>query len=217
MTERIVATTIHGRYLAIPPVTPGPAPLLVGFHGYAESAETQLERLTAVPESTRWLTISVQALHRFYQRRTNLVVASWMTSQNREAAIDDNIAYVAACIDAAIAEWQAIPPIVFAGFSQGVAMAFRAAVNSIHRVSGVIAVGGDVPPEIAPTALAKLPAVLMARGTADDLYTGEQFVRDQQRLRSSSVHVRALTLNAGHEWPGELVAAASQFLEGAHK
>ena len=213
MTERSIATTVHGRYLTIPPATPGPAPILVGFHGYAENAEAQLERLTAIPESTRWLTISVQALHRFYQRRTNLVVASWMTSQDREAAIDDNNAYVVACIDAALAEWPVIPSVVFAGFSQGAGMAFRAAANSNHRVSGVIAVGGDIPPEIAPAALAKLPAVLIARGITDELYTEEQFARDEQRLRSASVDVRALRLNAGHEWPRDLIAPASQFLK----
>jgi len=69
--------------------------MLVGFHGYAENAEAQLERLRGIPESARWLSISVQGLHRFYQRRTNLVVASWMTSQDREVAIRDNLAYVA--------------------------------------------------------------------------------------------------------------------------
>ena len=38
--------------------------MLVGFHGYAEDAEAQLERLRAIPESTRWLSVSIQALHR---------------------------------------------------------------------------------------------------------------------------------------------------------
>jgi predicted esterase len=188
----------------------------VGFHGYAENAEAQLERLTAIPESSRWLTISVQALHRFYQRRTNLVVASWMTRQDRETAIDDNLAYVAACIDAATAEWPALPSVVFAGFSQGVGMAFRAAVNSVHRVAGVIAVGGDIPPEITPAALAKLPAALIARGITDDLYTDEQFASDERRLRSSSVSVRTIRLNAGHEWPDDLIAPVSKFLQELH-
>jgi hypothetical protein len=42
----------------MPPEIPGPAPILVGFHGYAENAEAQLERLSGIPESTRWLSIS---------------------------------------------------------------------------------------------------------------------------------------------------------------
>ena len=90
MTERTLATTIHGRYLLVPPAASGPAPVLIGFHGYAEDAQTQLERLQAIPESNRWLCVSIQALNRFYDRRTNRIVASWMTRQDREFAIADN-------------------------------------------------------------------------------------------------------------------------------
>jgi len=215
MNERNIATSIHGRYLAVPPVVSGPAPILVGFHGYAEDAEAQLERLRAIPESHRWLVVSIQALHRFYQRRTNQVVASWMTRQDREAAIADNIAYVAKCLDAVAAEYAALPKIVFAGFSQGVAMAFRAAVHSDREVAGVIAVGADVPPEIAPHALQRLPAALIARGTSDEWYTKEQFAKDEQRLRECSVNVRAVEFNGGHEWSAEVVKAASEFLQNA--
>jgi predicted esterase len=215
VTERTAATTTHGRYLVIPPAASGPAPMLVGFHGYSEDAEAQLERLRAIPESTRWLIVSIQALNRFYQRRADRVVASWMTRQDRELAIADNLAYVTTCIDAVAAEWPTIPKIVFAGFSQGVAMAFRGAVNST-RAAGVIAVGGDVPPELAPGALQGVSAALIARGTSDEWYTEEQFMKDEQRLRQCSVNVRALNLNSGHEWSTDLFPAASQFLQEVH-
>ena len=142
--------------------------MLVGFHGYAENAEAQLERLRAIPESTRWLCVSIQGLHRFYERRTDRVVAGWMTRQDRDLVIADNIAYVAACTDAVAAEWPTTPAIVFAGFSQGVGMAFRAAVHTNRPVAGVIAVGGDVPPELASGGLKRVSAALIARGTSDD-------------------------------------------------
>jgi predicted esterase len=216
MTERSVAVTVHGRYLAIPPAAAGPAPMLIGFHGYAEDAEAQLERLRAIPESTRWLCVSIQGLHRFYQSRTNRVVASWMTRQDRESAIADNIGYVAACIDAVAAEWPTVPKIVFAGFSQGVGMAFRAAVNTNRPVAGVIAVGGDVPPELTPVGLKRISAALIARGRSDDRYPKEQFAVDEQRLRDCSVNVRALDFNAGHEWSSEVVEAAAHFLGEFH-
>jgi predicted esterase len=216
VTERIIAATVHGLYLTVPPATPGPAPILVGFHGYAEDAEAQIERLRAIPESSRWLSVSIQALHRFYQRRTNRVVASWMTSQDRERAIADNVAYVATCIDAVADEWPTIPKVVFAGFSQGVAMAYRAAVNATRGVAGVVAVGGDIPPELTPGALQRLPAALIARGKSDDWYTKEKFADDERRLRDCSVSVRALEFNAGHEWSSEVVAAASDFLRECH-
>src|SRR6476646_9254105 len=102
--------------------------------------------MRAIPGAERWLLVAVQGLHRFYQRRTNEVVASWMTRQDRELAIADNLTYVADVVDEVAKEWPGATRLVFAGFSQGVAMAFRAACDSRRTVNGVMAVGGDVPP-----------------------------------------------------------------------
>jgi predicted esterase len=201
--ERSIAVATHGRYLVIPPEISGPAPILAGFHGYAEDAEMQLARLRGLPGSERCLIVSIQGLHSFYNRRTNEVVASWMTKQNRAEAIADNLAYVKTCLDALAAEWQTAPVAVFAGFSQGVAMAFRAAAHFENRVAGLIAAGGDVPPELTSDALKKIPRVVIGRGSADALYSDEQFVKDELRLRESGVNVHALQFSGGHEWPAD--------------
>jgi predicted esterase len=210
--ERSIATTIHGRYLAIPAATSERAPLLVGFHGYAENAEAQLERLRAIPGGERWVRVSIQALHRFYQSRTNAVVASWMTRQDREAAIADNIGYISGCIDAIAVEWRTAPVIIFAGFSQGVGMAFRAAAHASSGGTGVIAAGGDIPPELEPGALKRLTAALIMRGVSDALYPAEKFAEDERRLRDCSVSVRAVQTDGGHEWSNGVSEAAAEFL-----
>jgi predicted esterase len=198
--ERSIAATIHGRYLLEHPPTTGPTPLIVGFHGYAENADIQMERLAAIPHAANWTKLSIQGLHRFYQRRTNLVVSSWMTSQDRETAIADNMAYVQACIDA-IAAISANPTqIVFAGFSQGVAMAFRSAACSRYPVAGVIAQGGDVPPELTPEQLRKIPAVVITRGSEDAWYTALKMADDERRLREAGVRVKTVEFDGGHEW-----------------
>ncbi|HYA17170.1 MAG TPA: hypothetical protein VEF06_06880, partial [Bryobacteraceae bacterium] len=181
--ERILAARIHGRYL-MAPAESGAAGILAGFHGYGEDAETMMERLQAIPGSERWLKVSVEALNRFYERRTNRVVANWMTRRDRERAIEDNAVWVASCLDAAAAESGAGREIVFAGFSQGAAMAFRAAGRAALPVAGVIAVGGDVPPELDREALGRIGRVLLARGTRDEWYTREKFAADQARLRA---------------------------------
>ena len=199
--ERSIAIATHGRYLVVPAEAPGPATILAGFHGYAEDAEMQLARLRNLPGSERCLIVSIQGLHSFYNRRTNEVVASWMTKQNREEAITDNIAYVKTCLDAIAAEWHTAAVAVFAGFSQGVAMAFRAAAHFENRVAGVIAAGGDVPPELTPDALKRIPRVLIGRGSGDALYSDEQFGNDELRLRESGVNVHTLQFSGGHEWP----------------
>jgi predicted esterase len=135
-----------------------------------------------------------------------------MTRQDREAAIADNIAYVRTSIDAVAAEWPTVPNVVFAGFSQGVGMAFRAAANAIHGEVGVIAVGGDIPPELGPGALKRLTAALIVRGMSDALYPSEKFADDERRLRECSVSVRAVEINGGHEWSGEVTEAVAHFL-----
>ena len=95
-----------------------------------------------------WLVVSVQALHRFYDRRTDEVVASWMTSQDRERMITNNIAYVASIIDTIHRRYETSATIVYCGFSQGVAMAYRSATRLSLTPSGIIALSGDIPPEL---------------------------------------------------------------------
>ena len=213
MIERTIATTTHGRYLLLPASTAAPAGLLVGFHGYAEGAELQLERLRAIPGADRWTLVSVQGLHRFYQRRTNDVIASWMTRQDRELAIADNLGYVEGVVDAASREMGREPArLVFAAFSQGVAMAFRAATATARRVHGVIAVGGDVPPEIDAASLARAQRALVCRGASDEWYTDTKFQHDISRLRESGVTVHAVTFEGGHEWSDAVLKNAATFL-----
>ena len=208
-----VATPTHGRYLVSPSRNAGPAPLFVGFHGYAEDAETQLTRLQSVPGSSGCHCVSIQGLNRFYQRRANQVVASWMTRQDRELAIADNLTYVSTCLSA-VASALEVRAVAFAGFSQGVAMAFRAAAHSTLPVLGVIAVGGDIPPDISDTALASFPEVVIARGNADGLYLAEKFAEDQLRLQSAGARFEMVAFEGGHEWPDAVSQRASHLLGG---
>jgi len=77
MQTRVIPTSTHGRYLLREPTQPGAAlPLLVGFHGYMETAETQMDRLTSIPGNGNWLLIAIQGLNRFYRSRTDDVVAN---------------------------------------------------------------------------------------------------------------------------------------------
>lgn len=216
MIEHCVKTTTHGRYLVRQPDVQ-PAPVLLGFHGYAERAEVQLDRLRAIPGAERWCLVSIQGLHRFYQPRTNDVVASWMTRQDRELAIVDNVAYVTAVLEMVTTEYGIRPPLVLAGFSQGVSMAFRAAVHATPDPAAVMAVGGEVPPELGSEALRHISAALICRGTLDALYSAEQFTRDIERLREGGVSVSHHEFGGGHEWSHEMSDAAACFLEAAER
>lgn len=207
-----VETTVRGRYLLQAPRRPGGL-LLVGFHGYAEAAEAQLERLVGIPGSDEWLLVSVQALHPFYRGRSNEVVANWMTRFDRERAIEDNLRYVTAVLDTVAAAHE-VRAIVHAGFSQGVAMAFRAALGVPRRSRGVIALGGDVPPELAalPPETWRDLQVLIGRGTHDEWYSHRKMDADVALLQDRPVHLRRLVFEGGHEWTDAFNKEAGRLL-----
>jgi len=212
VTESNIAVQTHGRYLSRAARSGATAGILVGFHGYGESADSQFARLDAVAGSAEWKLVSIQGLHRFYQRRTEQVVASWMTTQDRQSAIADNIAYVSTVVEREAADRVSASTAVFAGFSQGVAMAFRAAVHSNLAQRHVIAVGGDVPPELEGHHLAGLSSVLLCRGTADPWYSDELFQADLRRLNDLAVPVRHLVFDGGHDWSDQVGLAVADYL-----
>ena len=203
-----IETTVHGRVL----VRPGASGhLVVGFHGYAESAAEQLKRLEALTAINDWTLVSIQGLNRFYRGRTQDVIAGWMTREDRDLAIADNIAYVNRTIERIQETFHSNGTLVFAGFSQGVAMAYRAAVRGRFRAAAVIAVGGDVPPELLGPGNV-FPPVLIIRGIRDDWYTQAKLDADVAALRSCGARVMPHVCDAGHEWSSPVVTLTDEFL-----
>ena len=208
MHTRTIATKTHGRYLVDGP--PG-APMLVGFHGYMENAALHLDMLRTVAAGREWLLVGVQGLNRFYTRAHTTVVANWMTTEDREEAIADNVAYVAAVVSAVRAEFASAGPMVFAGFSQGVAMAYRAAAFAVP-CDGLLLLGGDVPPDVAPVA-STLPRVLLGRGTTDHWYTEPKAEKDLAILNGAGVSLETCVYEGGHEWHPTFIDRAGVFLD----
>jgi predicted esterase len=198
---RTIPATVHGRYV----VRQGPSErLLVGFHGYGETAEAHMAELQQIPGIERWTVVAVQALHPFYMNRTGAIVASWMTSLDREPAIEDNRAYVRSVVD----QFPTPRQLVFLGFSQGVPMAYRAVAGS--NATGLIALGGDAPPELFES-LPRLPPVLIGRGTREEWYTDEKLQKDL-RFLSEVTTVSTCVYDGGHEWTAEFRESAGEFL-----
>jgi predicted esterase len=203
--------TVHGRFLLR--AAAEPRGVLVGCHGYAENAEALLEALVEVPHISRWTVVSVQALHPFYNRRNGEVVASWMTKLDREQAIADNVAWVDAVVDRARELTGIVAPPVFVGFSQGTAMAYRAAALGRHGARGIVALAGDVPPELAVCDLTGFPPVLIGGGEDDKRYTAAVMEADAALLESRGVPVETCRFPGGHEWTAPFRRALSRYLD----
>ena len=207
----LVETAVHGRVL----VRPGTiGHLLVGFHGYAETAGDQLSRLEGISSAREWTLASVQGLNRFYRGRTEHVIAGWMTREDREIAIADTIAYVDRVIERVRESFGATGMLVFAGFSQGVAMAYRTAVRGRFAATAVIAVGGDVPPELLEEAGNLFPPTLIVRGAGDEWYTQAKLDADVNELRKRGARVTGIVCDCGHEWTSQVADHTDEFLRG---
>ena len=207
----VIATSTHGRFLSDAPAGAGPFPVLMGFHGYAESAAVHLPNLARLDPGHEWLRVSVQALHRFYARGASDVVASWMTREDRAHAIADNVAYGAAVHAAVARAHPAGAPTVVVGFSQGAAQAYRVGLALGPVCAGIVALGGDVPPDVAARA-GDLPPVLIGRGSRDEWYGPDKLAADVAVLRDAGTPWSVCEFDGGHEWADVFVTAAAHWI-----
>ncbi len=221
-----IPTTIHGRVLFQDAAAFAPevlrravstsGALIVAFHGYGESGDDALAAVRSIAGSEAWAIAAPQALHRFYTRDQQKVVGSWMTRQDRELAIADNVGYVdrviAAVRDTAGNDDAGTPgPVCFIGFSQGASMAYRAALMGSHRPAGIVALGGDIPPEVKTAPANAWPPVLIGAGMRDDWFNG-RVDSDLAHLRTLGVAHDVVRFDGGHEWTDEFRDAVSEFL-----
>ena len=234
MTTILIPTSTHGRVLIEDAAGVAPAGDIVAFHGYGQNADDILRDIRRVPEIDRWRRIAPQALHRFYTRDNTKVVASWMTREDREAAIADNVTYIDRVLDQAsglrpeaaaerapgpdAVENEARGPrpgaggLIFLGFSQGAAMAYRAAILGSHRATAVIAIAGDIPPELKSVPAMAWPRVLLAGGTGDQWYTPAKLDTDASFLTSHEIPHEVLRFDGAHEWTDEVREGLVRFL-----
>ncbi|MCR4375556.1 MAG: hypothetical protein NUW22_11975, partial [Acidobacteria bacterium] len=96
----------------------------------------------------------------------------------------------------------------------GVAMAYRAALMGTRPVAGVIALAGDIPPELTAGAPPRQPwpKVLIGVGDKEEWYSRDRVEQDRAFLESRGVPHTIERFDGGHEWTDAFRAAAGQFL-----
>jgi predicted esterase len=219
-----VETPTHGRVLIDDGNAAGPiSGTLVVFHGYGQAADDVLAEVQRIPGISTWRVAAIQGLHRFYTRNNQRVIASWMTRQDRELAISDNVAYVDKAVEVlggsgfsrtVVGRAGARPSIVFLGFSQGAAMAYRAATLGCHPAAGIIALAGDIPPELKTNAGTPVvfPPVLIGAGTRDAIYPKAKLDADVAFLASRGAPHQVVRFTGGHVWTETFRREAGRWL-----
>src|SRR5206468_2387857 len=121
-----------------------------------------------------------------------------------------NVDYVGRVLDRVRADHPTTSTLVFSGFSQGGAMAYRAAAN--YRADGLVILAGDVPPDVVERRAVALPPVLIGRGTIDEWYSEAKEAADRAALARIDARTDACVFDGGHEWTDTFRDAAAQFL-----
>ena len=88
-------------------------------------------------------------------------------------------------------------------------MACRAA--ALLPCDGLIAVGGDIPPEI-KEAGCNFPPTFLARGSDDTFYPAKTFEADIAYLKEHAASYNGCPFTGGHEWSDTVNKKAAQFL-----
>ncbi len=204
-----VATGTHGRYLVDAPAGAGPWPVLMGFHGYAETATIHLEELARLDPAHAWLRVSVQGLHRFYTRAQD-VVASWMTREDRTLAVADNLAYAAAVRAAISRDYATTAPLVMVGFSQGAAQAYRAGLAAGTRAPASSCSAATCRPTSRPRP-PRCPRAHRPRSRRP-VVLAAQLADDRERLTAAGASFSVCEFDGAHEWADLFVQAGAAWL-----
>ena len=134
-----------------------------------------------------------------------ITVASWMTRQDRDLLIGDNVAYVdAGDRRRGRAAAHDRPARVLSGSPRVWRWRSGAGLRGARKADAVLALGGDVPPELLADAALTFPRVLLARGTRDEWYTDAKLAADEAALRTRGARVETLTFDGAHEWHARL-------------
>ena len=171
------------------------------LHGYGQLARYFLRHFSGLEKER--LIVAPEAPARFYlDPEHNRVGASWMTREDREHEILDQVVHGDALVDHVRQLCGRELPLAILGFSQGVATACRWSIRGHNRFVRVVLWGGSMPPAPELEGMRQALAgttVDVVHGMQDDLVPREQADRTAARLRDAGVRYTLHQHEGGHE------------------
>src|SRR6266550_6790366 len=177
-------------------------------HGYGQLAADFIKEFEIIAHPTRVI-VAPEALSRYYAANEpgfhsseSKVLASWMTREDREAEIDDYVAYLDAVHDEIISQVdRKNVSVTVLGFSQGGATANRWVTRGRSRADRLIMWGALIASDADLNQAAtffrnvKLTIVYGKR----DQFANERMIEDYQNVLSEKgIPFELITFNGGH-------------------
>lgn len=209
-----VTQTLH--YAVAPALGADSVPLVVGLHGWGQTARKMLRDLA--PLAAHGITVAApQAPHPFYLDMESAKVGfHWLTRFERDRAVADTNEFVAHVIEAVAAAHPVDPARIYLlGFSQGCSMAWRFCVSGQLRPAGMIACGADLPPDVAEKlpGLPRFPALLV-HGREDSIIAPQKMHDARAALTALGVPHEVHEFDGGHEIPPPVAEHIARWILG---
>lgn len=185
-------------------------------HGYGQLASRFIRRF-GVLDNGRRLIVAPEALSRFYlsggtgpHSDEDKVGASWMTREERDAEIADQVTFLDRVRERVLAESKGSGlRVVALGFSQGAAAISRWAARTAVPPHHVVLWGSGVPGELFESegraGLGRATLTLVA-GTSDPVTHGDRLGIHRQQLDAAGIAYRLVSYDGGHEIDGLTLA-----------
>lgn len=117
------------------------------LHGYGQLADYFIRKFSSLDEKEHFV-IAPEGIHRFYLKGTSgRVGASWMTKEERQDDITDNIQYLDQ-VAAELAANHSFEKVVVLGFSQGASTAARWIQQGQFPIDCFVQWAGVFPPDL---------------------------------------------------------------------
>lgn len=171
------------------------------LHGYGRLAERFLRFFQPIATPERLL-VAPEGLSRFYlDGGSGKVGASWMTREDREADIADNLAYLEQV------RREVVPPVPLTvlGFSQGVATAARWAAVTTPVPRRLIAWGSLLPEDVPPARFEGMRITCVV-GERDDWAPPVRVEAEAAAMRQAGLEASVIRFPGGHELDADVVA-----------
>jgi predicted esterase len=188
--------------------------LWIALHGYGQLARDVLEGIRPLAMPGRLLA-APEALSRFYVEAPGrgghgeaLVGGSWMTREDRDSEIADQIRY----LDLVLDELRHRAPsaaVTLLGFSQGVATAWRWAALGQATLARIVLWGTVPPEEVDPARIrGRHPEarIHLVGGARDTYAPPAAMARAAERLRAAGLAVEEHRFDGGHRFDDATLA-----------
>jgi predicted esterase len=206
----------HSVYYSVQvPEVKGPHPLLIVLHGWGQVARHFIKVFEPLTEKGI-LVAAPQAAHQFYtQMEDHRVGFSWLTRYQRDQSVSDFVAYMEQFYKMLQEKFEVDSQRVFIlGFSQGVSMAYRTWAHSSLPLQGLIACGGDLPPDIQEQLDSLRPIqVLLVHGRRDENVSPEEATQAREHLAAAGLRPELFEFEGGHVVPSSVLAVIEKMLK----